>query len=122
MASPVLQPSNVADELFPDTFGSEGIMLTPLEPGAVARAFEPIALGVSVKSTSPYVESGLVPPLEQVVTTPSGRIVASELTEVPIALVVTPEEPGAHRVTLREIAHNRWWGAATFDAAGEPTQ
>lgn len=36
----------------------------------------------------------------------------------PLSLVITPREQGAHLVTLREAAHNRWWGAIRFEVAG----
>ena len=120
MPPPETLPATGAEEMFPDTFQAEVIDIAPLDVTATARAFEAYPFTVAVK-TSPktYVDAGLVPPLELILASPSGAHYAQELAEVPIAVAVTPTEAGRHRVTVREIAHNRWWGGLTFDVDGE---
>lgn len=120
MPPPETLPATGAEELFPDSFAAEAIDIAPLDVTLRPRAFEAYPFTVAVK-TSPrsYVDAGLVPPLELILAGPSGQHVARELADVPIAVAVTPFEAGRHRVTVREIAHNRWWGGADFDADGE---
>lgn len=120
MPAPTRLPSNVAEELFPDTFGGEALDLVPLDATATAKAFEPYALTVALRARAPYAAAGLIPPLELIIAAPSGRHERRELTEVPLAVVITPTEGGMHRVTLREVAHNRWWGGTSIDVDGGP--
>lgn len=117
MPAPAYLPSNTSEELFPATFGTEAITLAPFDATLTAQAFEPFAFTVEVASQ--FAASGLAPPFELLVAAPSGRVTVQELEEVPIALVVIPQEGGEHRVTLREIAHNRWWGGADLTVTGE---
>jgi hypothetical protein len=110
-------PSNPADEIFPDTFQAEAFDLVPFDALVVRRAFEPVVLSVAMRSA--YVDDGLVPPLEMILAAPSGRHEARELSELPLAVVFTPDEGGVYRVTLREMAHNQWWGSTTVTVEGE---
>lgn len=114
-----LAPPNAAAEIFDDDFGAEALDLVPLDPTGIPRAFDPVVFTVAVRST--YTDRGLVPPLEFVIASPSGRHEAREIAELPIALVHTPTEGGEHRYTLREVAHNRWWGSTSVDVRGEPS-
>jgi len=120
MPAPSLQPATGAEEMFPDDFAAEAIDIAPLDVTQVPRAFEAYPLTVAVR-TSPksVVDAGLVPPFELVLAGPSGQHTTRELAEVPIAVAVTPLEAGRHRVTVREIAHNRWWGGLDFTVEGE---
>lgn len=120
MPSPAIVPSNTAQELFPDSFGAKVINLIPFDPTQRARAFDPYPLTLSVRS--PHDVVGLIPPLEVIVASPSGLHERQELTEIPIAISVIPSEGGRHRVTVREVAHNRWYGATVIDAEGERTR
>lgn len=119
MPAPATVPSNTAEELWPDTFGAEALDIAPFDVTARARAFEPYPLVVTLRPTKPFTIAGLVPPLELIVAAPSGRHERTELVEVPIALVVIPSEGGTHRITVREIAHNRWYGTTEIDVDGE---
>lgn len=119
MPAPAPVASNTAEELWPDTFGAEALDIDPLDITARARAFEPYPLTVTLRQTKPFVTAGLVPPLELVVAAPSGRHERTELVEIPIALVVIFNEGGTHRITVREIAHNRWYGTTEVDVVGE---
>lgn len=113
-----LRPPTPADEIFPDTFRAEAFDLIPLDATGVRRAFEPVVLSVAMRAA--YLEVGLVPPLELIVATPSGQHEVRELPDVPLAVIVTPTEGGPHRVTLREVAHNQWYGVATVTIEGDP--
>ena len=35
-------------------------------------------------------------------------------------IMLRAQEGGTHRVTLREIAHNRWYGTTTIEVDGDP--
>lgn len=114
------EPSNTASEMFPDDFGAEVIVIAPLEADAKARAFEPFPLVVSLASAQ--VGNGLAPPFEVIFAAPSGTHERVELFEAPLAIMLRAQEGGTHRVTLREIAHNRWWGSTTIDVDGDPAR
>ena len=118
MATPL--PSNASDELFGDLFGAEVLVLAPFDASAQARAFEPFPLTVTLPAT--YQANGLAPPFELVVASPSGRHDVQELAALPLAVLLHAQEGGTHRVTLRELAHNRWWGSTTIDVDGDPAQ
>lgn len=115
-----LLPPTAADEIFPDTFRAAAFDLIPLDATGVLRAFEPVVLSVAVRAA--YLEAGLVPPLELIVAAPSGQHDVRELPDVPLAVIVTPTEGGPHRVTLREVAHNQWYGQATVTIEGDPAR
>lgn len=117
MPSPLLAPSNPAAELFLDSFRASAIVLTPQDAFEKVRAFEPVTLAVSLQR--PYVDAGLVPPLELIIVTPNGRHSRRVLDAVPLAVVFTPEQGGPHDVTLREVAHNQWVGSVTVDILGD---
>lgn len=114
-----LAPPTAAAEIFDDDFRVEAFDLIPLDATTMPHAFEPIVLSIAVRST--YLERGLVAPLDFVIASPSGRHERREIAELPIALVHTPVEGGAHRYTLREQAHNGWWGAIALNVRGEPS-
>lgn len=114
------EPSNTASEMFPDDFGAEVLILAPLEADARARSFEPFPLVVSLATAQQ--PNGIAPPFEVIFAAPSGRHERVELYEAPLAIMLRAQEGGPHRVTLREIAHNRWWGSITVDVDGDPAR
>lgn len=118
MALSPLSPSTAAEEIFGDTFRVEALDLIPLDAITPPRAFEPVALQVAVRSA--YLADGLVPPLELIVAAPNGRHIVRELVGVPLAVLFTPDTGGVWRATVREVAHNRWWGSADVTVIGEP--
>ena len=118
MPLPTLSPSTAAEELFGDFFRAEAIDLVQLDVLAPPRAFEPIALQVLVSSR--YLADGLVPPLELILAAPNGQHLVRELAQLPLAVLFTPTSGGTWRATLREVAHNRWWGSIDIDVIGEP--
>lgn len=122
MPAPATVPSNTAEELWPDTFGAEALDIEPLDITQRPRAFDPYPLTVTLRQTRPFITAGLIPPLELIVAAPSGEHKRTELVEIPIALVVIPSEGGVHRITVREIAHNRWYGTTEVDVDGEPSR
>lgn len=115
-----VEPSNTASEMFGDDFGVEAIVLAPLDAGAKARAFEPFPLTVALASA--YQAQGLAAPFELVFAAPSGRHERVELADLPLAIILRAQEGGTHRVTLREVAHNRWWGSTTIQVDGDPAR
>lgn len=120
MPAPIVLPANAVEEMFPDDFGAEALTLSPLDVETTPRAFEPYPISVAIKSSpTSFAKVGLMPPLEVIVAAPSGRHERRELTGLPFAVVVTPFEAGSHRVTVREISHNRWWGGVDIVAEGE---
>lgn len=113
------RPSSPSDELFPDSFSACAFDLIPLDVTTQPRAFEPVVLSVAMRTA--YVEAGLVPPVELILAAPSGRHELRELAELPLAVIFYPDEGGRWRVTLRELAHNQWWGQADVVVAGGPS-
>lgn len=84
----------------------------------VARAGSPLLVNVSYARTLP---EGVMLPLVLEVQGPSAQSYQRrEFTRtVPSAIVFTAREGGPHLVVLREVAHNRWWGALKLDLQGE---
>lgn len=111
MADPTL------DEISPAYVRDKRFDLT-LELGANARANNSILINVSYKRALPQ---GASLPLVLEVQGPSAQSYQRrEYTRVlPVALIVSPREGGPHLVTLREVAHNRWFGTLSLDVEGE---
>ncbi len=118
MALNPLTPSTAAEELFPDLFRAEALDLIPLDVLTAPRVFEPVALQLALRSA--FVDAGLVPPLELILAAPNGRHTVRELATVPLAVLFSPDAGGIWRATVREIAHNRWWGSTDISVVGEP--
>lgn len=119
MASTNTLPPNAIEEIFPDSFRAQAFDLTLTDPLAVPRLFEPVPLAVSLRTS--YVDAGLVPPLALVIASPRGVHEARELDEVPLAVVFYPDSGGRWLITLREVAHNQWWGQAAVAVPGGPS-
>lgn len=114
-----LLPPTAAVEIFDDDFQAEALDLIPLDATEAPRAFEPVVFSIAVRSQ--YIDRGLVPPLELVIAAPSGRHERRMIADLPIAIVHHPDEAGEYRYTLREEAHNRWWGSTTITVKGQPS-
>lgn len=111
------------DELCPDDVGRRALRLQPasLDP---ARAFTAVDLSVSLDPVLGQVAAvvGLVLPLEMTVTAPSRSGFARHVfrRSLPPSVSFIPNEGGPHLVRLRELGHDRYWGACVVDVAGEP--
>lgn len=114
-----LLPPTAAVEIFDDDFQAEVIDLVRLDATEIVQAFESVVFSLAIRSQ--YIDRGLVPPLELVIAAPSGRHERREIADIPIALVHHPDEAGEYRYTLREQAHNRWWGSTTITVKGQPS-
>ena len=119
MPAPSTLPSNTPQELWPDTFAAEALDIYPLDYTQHPRAFDPFPLVVKLRQTKPFIVSGLIPPVEVVIAAPSGEHQRTELVEVPVALVIIFGGGGTYRITVREIAHNRWFGTTEITVEGE---
>jgi hypothetical protein len=89
-----------------------------VELGAKVAAGRPLLLTVSYKRALP---EGVMLPLVLEVQGPSAQsYVRREYTKAaPSAIIFTPQEGGPFVVTLREVAHNRWWGSLNLTVEGE---
>lgn len=108
--------SQFLEEISPSTIRERKLSLT-LEPDANPAANQSLLLNVDYSDASP---EGVVLPLILEVQGPTR---ASYVRRVfrrtpPSSIVITPKEGGRHLVTLREAAHNRWWGSIQFEAQG----
>lgn len=117
MPVPSSTAANAAEEMFPDDFRAEALDVLPFDVTVRATAFEPYALTVGLRSA--FLDRGLIAPLELIVVDPEGSATVKEVGHVPFALAFVPQVGGDHRVTVREIAHMRWWGGATVTVDGE---
>ncbi len=107
------------DELAPKYVRAKRIGLS-LDPSVkLARANEPILLLVDYAKTLP---DDVMLPLILEVQAPhaSGYQKRTFGRHKPETIIFTPHEGGRHNVTLREAAHNRWWGSLAIEVAGEP--
>lgn len=108
--------AGLIDELSPLYVGAERIALRPADADAVPRAFDPYIVAVDYAACDP---EGVVLPLEVIVTSPSRTRRSLYRFLAPTELTVVPDEGGRWIVTLREVAHNQWWGRFAFDAVGD---
>jgi hypothetical protein len=108
--------AGILEELSPMTVGSERIALTPADPSSQPRAFSSYEIAVDLSLCEP---EQVVLPLEMIVTSPTRTKRTTFRRVVPSELSVLPDEGGRWIVTLREVAHNQWWGRHVFDVAGD---
>lgn len=82
------------------------------------RAGSSILLTVSYARALP---AGAMLPLVLEIQGPSaGSYQRREFTRnAPATIAFKPVEGGSHLVTLREAAHNRWWGSLQLEVEGE---
>lgn len=99
--------------------GSERIKLDLADPETPARAFAGVSVTVDAELCDP---EGLRLPLIYTVTDPDNRFVVRRTLRrlIPSDLVFIPQQGGIHRVTLRELAHNLWWGRLDVEVVGDP--
>lgn len=106
------------DDLSPPYVRERRIVMTLGVGSSSPAANQSMVIDVDYSKTLP---EGLILPLILEVQGPSQasyqRRVFSRAQ--PRSIVITPREGGRHNVTLREVAHNKWWGAVQFDVAGE---
>lgn len=108
--------AGILEELSPMTVGSERLALSPADPLTPPRAFAAFDIAVDYSLCDP---EGVVLPLEMVVTSPSRTRRSLYRLTAPAQLTVLPDEGGRWLVTLREVAHNQWWGRLSFDVEGD---
>jgi hypothetical protein len=106
------------DEIAPPEIRAKRIALT-LDPSvSVVRAFEPIVVNVDYAKTLP--DDVMLPLILEVQGPSTESYQRREFIRVkPGSFVVRPREGGVHMVTLREAAHNRFWGSLRLDVQGE---
>jgi hypothetical protein len=107
------------DDLAPRTIREKKLDLQ-LDPSSEARAFSPVLVLVSYDRTLP---AGVMLPLVFEVQGPSASSYQRrEYTKhAPGTIIFRPREGGRHLITLREAAHNRWWGSLAVNVVGETT-
>jgi hypothetical protein len=108
----------IAEELSPGYIREKRIDLTLDPSNTQPSAFQPVLINVSYARTAPQ---GTMFPLILEVQGPSAESYQKRvfLRVAPGSLIFTPREGGPHKVILREVAHNRWWGSLALDVAGE---
>lgn len=108
----------IEEELSPGYIREKRFDLT-LDPSITAvRAFQACLINVSYARAQP---GGIMLPLLLEVQGPSPESYQRRVFQrvAPASLIFTPREGGPHKVSLREVAHNRWWGNLALDVAGE---
>jgi len=106
------------DDIAPSYVREKRIDLT-LDAGQLTvRAFQPVLVNVGYDRCKP---EGVMMPLVLEVQGPSPQSYQRrEYTKaLPVSFIFTPREGGPHLVTLREVAHNRWWSSLNLDVEGE---
>jgi len=106
------------EELTPRTMREDRIDLSLDASVTVQRAFSSLLVNVSYARCAP---EGVILPLILEVQGPSAESYQRRefYRHAPQSLVFTPVEGGPHLVTLREAAHNRWWGRLRLTIEGE---
>lgn len=102
---------DVGEELF-------DLRVTSHPRGAVIATFETVVVAVDYARAGAV---GPVLPLEVLVTTLADRRAherARHVSVAPSQVILRPTEAGEWLVVVREIAHNRWWGALRLSVVG----
>ena len=108
---------SLIEELSPSYIREKRFDLT-LEPNAKPRANNSLLVNVSYARALP--EGVMLPLVLEIQGTSSKSYQRREFTRTaPTAIIFSPREGGPHLVTLREAAHNRWFGALRLDVEGE---
>ncbi len=106
------------DEIAPAYIGEDRIDLS-LDPSIVTpSAFVPVLVNVSYARCAP---EGVLLPLVFEAQGPSPESFVRRVFRraAPNSVLFTPREGGPHLVTVREVAHNRWWGRLRLSVEGE---
>jgi hypothetical protein len=106
------------DEIAPSYIGEDRLDLS-LDPSIVTpSAFVPLLVNVSYGRCVPQ---GVMLPLifEAQGPSPESYVRRVFMRAAPSSVIFTPREGGPHLVTLREAAHNRWWGRLRLSIEGE---
>jgi hypothetical protein len=106
------------DEICPPYVKARRLTLELTAAKTNPTAHKSLLVNVTYDQTSPQ---GVMVPLVMVVQGPSQRSYQERVFRgrPPTQLVVTPREGGKHLVSLRELYHNRWWGAVEFEVVGD---
>lgn len=101
-----------------EAFGEEVLKISFADPLVKARALTALELAIDYAGADPR---GIVRPLEFRVTGPSAGSFERRFYRrtTPTSIFWTPREGGRHLVTIREVAHNRWWGRLVVVVAGD---
>lgn len=107
----------MSNDISPSYVRDRRLALT-LAPNTVPTANVPLVIYVDYAKTVP---EGVMAPMVLEIQGPSGASykVREYLRTAPTSVVVKPREGGKHFVTLREAAHNRWWGGIGFEVKGD---
>lgn len=108
------------DEISPDYLRDQRIVVRVLSVHGVSvqvRSGEPITLQCDYSGALP---KGVSPPLIFEAKGPSSAGYQRRVFDrAPATIVWTPREGGLHQITLREAAHNRWFGVLKVSVEGE---
>lgn len=104
------------DELSPLELRQRRISLAVDASVALVGAFRSVLLTVDYAGTMP---AYVAPPLIFEAQGPSRASYVRRVFHAPPSTILwTPAEGGAHQLTLREAAHNYWFGSLRLQVAG----
>ena len=106
------------DEISPRYLREQRLTLTLDASSVRPVAFASVLINVSYSRATP---GGVVMPLVLEIRGPSESSSVRRIYSraAPASIVWRPVEGGVHLITLREAAHNRWWGKLRVEVAGE---
>jgi hypothetical protein len=109
----------VLDEISPSYIREPRIDVTLSPDTPKPQAFVPVLMLVSFERCKP--EGVMLPLIFEVQgPSPSSYQRREFVHSPPDSLVFKPIEGGVHTVTLREVAHNRWFGSLRVTVEGDP--
>jgi hypothetical protein len=113
------------DEIAPTYVATRRLRLTLSDPQATPRAFDSVDIDVSIDTAADADgvarAGGLSPPIVVTVKAPSAAHFERHVfyRTAPAQISFTPREGGEHLVSVRELAHNRFFGSLVVSVAGE---
>jgi hypothetical protein len=110
--------SSILEELSPSYVGAKAISLSLVDPLTPLRAFSTIRIAVDYSDCLP---SGIVLPLVLLVVGPSSTSFRRDVFHrvSPSEVAFRPVEGGVFGVTLKELAHNHFWGHLSLEIDGD---
>lgn len=107
------------DDFSPSIVGADRLKLQ-IDPSTLPPTAGRAVI-INVDASATVADGGIVLPVEVVIQAPtvagSSRVV--QRGQLPAQVSLFPISGGSHMVMVREIGHNQFFGAITFDVAGD---
>jgi hypothetical protein len=109
-------PSAESREIAAEYIREKRLVLSVDPANPTPRANQSVLINIDYSKTDPV---GLVLPLVFEIAGPTQRTSREFTLDKPEFIPWIPREGGRHKLMLREVAHNLWWGSLEVDVLGD---